>query len=142
MLRIVLICLFIASFKNSCADNSFTAKQGYYNKHIKNKTLQIKGGLMNDVDLSKPSGMSKASLILGICSIIPMGGYAIGLAAIIIGIIDLVKIKDKKAGAPGKKLDITGIILGIILPWVFVIIMVAIFGAAYFTTIGASYLMQ
>ena len=97
---------------------------------------------MNDVDLSKASGMSKASLILGICAIIPMAGYAIGLAAIIIGIVDLVKIKDKKAGAPGKKLDITGIILGVILPWVFVIILTAIFGAAYFMAIGGNFLLQ
>ena len=97
---------------------------------------------MNDVDLSKASGMSKASLILGICAIIPMAGYAIGLAAIIIGIVDLVKIKDKKAGAPGKKLDITGIILGVILPWVFVIILTAIFGAAYFMAIGSNFLLQ
>src|SRR5665811_1009814 len=97
---------------------------------------------MNDVDLSKASGMSKASLILGICAIIPMAGYAIGLAAIIIGIIDLVKIKDKKVGAPGKKFDITGIILGVILPWVFVIILTAIFGAAYFMAIGSNFLLQ
>ena len=97
---------------------------------------------MNDVDLSKPSGMSKGSLILGICAIIPVAGYAIGLAAIIIGIIDLVKIKDKKAGAPGKKFDITGIVLSLILPWIYVIIMIAVFGAVYFEAIGRNFLLQ
>jgi hypothetical protein len=97
---------------------------------------------MNDVDLSKASGMSKASLALGICAIIPMAGYAIGLVAIILGIVDLVKIKDKKAGAPGKKLDITGIVLGLILPWVYAIIMMAIFGVAYLGAIGSNILMK
>ncbi len=87
---------------------------------------------MNDVDLSKPSGMSKASLALGICAIIPFAGWALGLAAIIIGIVDLVKIKNKEAGEPGKKFDITGIILGVVLPWIFsMIIIVAVWGAAW-----------
>jgi len=87
---------------------------------------------MNDVDLSKPSGMSKASLVLGICAIIPFAGWALGLAAIIIGIVDLVKIKNKEAGEPGKKFDITGIILGVILPWIFsMIIIVVVWGAAW-----------
>lgn len=71
---------------------------------------------MNDVDLSKPSGMSKASLILGICAIIPFVGIGCGLAAIILGIIDLVKISKKESGEPGKSKDITGIILGVIFP--------------------------
>jgi hypothetical protein len=97
---------------------------------------------MNNTDLSKASGMSKASLILGICSIIPMAGFVIGLASIIIGIIDLVKIKNKEAGAPGKKFDITGIVLSLILPWVYVIIMIAVFGAVYLGAIGNSILMK
>ena len=92
---------------------------------------------MNDVDLSKPSGMAKASLTLGICAIIPFAGWAIGLAAIIIGIIDLVKIKNKEAGAPGKKFDITGIVLGAVLPWILsMVIMVAVWGAAMFGAFG------
>ncbi len=73
---------------------------------------------MNDVDLSKASGMSKAALILGICAIIPFVGSALGLAAIIIGIIDLVKISKKESGEPGKTKDITGIILGFIFPFI------------------------
>ncbi|MEI7616078.1 MAG: hypothetical protein WCJ54_05125 [Actinomycetota bacterium] len=97
---------------------------------------------MNDVNLGKASGMSKASLILGICSIIPFAGYASALAAVILGIVDLVKIKDKKAGTPGKKLDIAGIILAVILPWVLVIIMTSIFGAAYFEAIGRNFMMR
>ncbi|MDD3521190.1 MAG: DUF4190 domain-containing protein [Actinomycetota bacterium] len=85
---------------------------------------------MNDVDLSKPSGMSKASLILGICSIIPFVGWGLGLAAIILGIIDLVKIKNKEAGEPGKKFDIIGIILGVILPWIFSMIIISLITSA------------
>ena len=69
---------------------------------------------MDNGDLGKASGMSKASLILGICTIIPFIGWAPGLAAIIIGIIDLVKIKNKEAGEPGKKFDIMGIIFGVV----------------------------
>lgn len=87
---------------------------------------------MNDVDLSKHSGMSKTSLTLGICAIIPFVGWALGLAAIIIGIIDLVKIKNKEAGEPGKKFDITGIILGVVLPWILsMIIIITVWGAAF-----------
>ena len=97
---------------------------------------------MNDADLSKASKLSKTSLILGICSIIPVAGWGLGLAAIIVGIIDLVKINRNEAGKPGKKFDITGIILGVILPWVFVIILTAIFGAAYFMAIGSNFLLQ
>lgn len=85
---------------------------------------------MNDVDLSKPSQMSKTSMILGICAIIPFVGWALGLAAIIIGIIDLVKIKNKEAGEPGKKFDIIGIILGVVLPWIFSMIIISVITSA------------
>jgi hypothetical protein len=95
---------------------------------------------MNDADLSKASKLSKASLILGICSIIPGAGWPLGLAAIITGIIDLVKINKNEAGKPGKKFDIIGIILGIIFPWIVYVILVAAGSAAYFTAIGASIL--
>ena len=93
---------------------------------------------MNDVDLSKPSGMAKTSLILGICALIPFAGWAIGLAAIIIGIVDLVKIKNNEAGASGRKFDITGIILGVVLPWIFsMIIIAAIWGSLLFGALGS-----
>jgi len=85
---------------------------------------------MQDVK-SAPSGLAKGSLACGICAIIPFAGWAIGLAAIIMGIIDLVKIKNGEAGANGKKFDITGIILGVVLPWIFsMIIMVTVWGVA------------
>ena len=82
---------------------------------------------MQDVN-NKASGMSKASLICGICAIIPFAGTAAGLTAIILGIIDLVKINKSEAGAAGKKLDITGIVLGVIFPvLMWVILWVTIF---------------
>ena len=85
---------------------------------------------MQDVK-SAPSGLAKGSLACGICAIIPFAGWAIGLAAIIMGIIDLVKIKNGEAGANGKKFDIIGIILGVVLPWIFsMIIMVTVWGVA------------
>jgi hypothetical protein len=86
---------------------------------------------MEDVK-NQASGLSKASLICGICAIIPFVGTASGLAAIIMGIIDLVKISKGEAGAPGKKFDITGIILGVILPAVmWIILWVTIFAVAW-----------
>jgi hypothetical protein len=85
---------------------------------------------MQDVK-SAPSGLAKGSLACGICAIIPFAGWAIGLAAIIMGIIDLVKIKNGEAGVNGKKFDITGIILGVVLPWIFsMIIIVTVWGVA------------
>ena len=47
------------------------------------------------------------------------------------GIIDLVKIKNGEAGVAGKKFDITGIILGVVLPWVLsMIIIISVWGVA------------
>ncbi len=82
---------------------------------------------MQDVSTSTnvASPMSKASLICGICAIIPFAGWAVGLAAIILGIIDLVKISKGESGAAGKKFDITGIVLGVVLPWVLSMIIIA-----------------
>jgi len=83
--------------------------------------------------------MAKTSLILGICAIIPFVGWALGLAAIIVGIIDLVKISKGEAGSEGKKLDILGIIFGVVFPWIFsMIIIVAVWGAA-FAAIGGAF---
>jgi hypothetical protein len=86
---------------------------------------------MQDVK-RKASGLAKGSLICGICTIIPFVGSAFSLAAIIMGIIDLVNIKNGKSGVPGKKLDITGIILGIILiPISFILLWLVIGGGAF-----------
>lgn len=85
---------------------------------------------MQDVK-SERSSMSRTSLILGICAIIPFAGWALGLAAVILGIIDLVKIKNNEAGEAGKKFDIMGIIFGVVFPWIFsMIIIIAISGLA------------
>ncbi|MBA7510214.1 hypothetical protein ES705_02189 [subsurface metagenome] len=72
---------------------------------------------MQDVK-NGPSVMAKSSLILGICAIIPLPfvNSALGLAAIILGIIDLVKINKGEASDKGKKFDIIGIVLGVVLP--------------------------
>lgn len=83
---------------------------------------------MQDVK-NGPSVMAKSSLILGICAIIPFVSGALGLAAIILGIIDLVKINKGEASDKGKKFDIIGIILGVVLPTISWIIIYAIFFA-------------
>ncbi len=80
---------------------------------------------------SAPSGLAKGSLICGICAFIPFAGWGVGLAAIIMGIIDLVKIKNGEAGVNGKKFDIIGIVLGAVAPWLFsMIIIISVWGAA------------
>jgi len=80
---------------------------------------------MQDVK-NGPSVMAKSSLILGICAIIPFISSALGLAAIVLGIIDLVKINKGKASDKGKKFDIIGIVLGVVLPIISWIILSAI----------------
>jgi len=69
---------------------------------------------MQDLN-KKASGLAKGSLACGILTIIPFAGIAFCLAAIIMGIVDLVKIKNGKSGASGKKMDIAGIVLGLVL---------------------------
>ena len=76
---------------------------------------------MQDVK-KKASGLAKGSLICSIFAIIPFIGFAFSLAAIIMGIIDLVNIKNGKSSVHGKKLDITGIILAVILPIIGIIL--------------------
>jgi len=68
---------------------------------------------MQDVK-RKASGLSKGSLIFGICTIIPVVGVLFSLIAIIMGIVDLVKIKNGKSSTSGKKMDIAGIVLGLV----------------------------
>ncbi len=69
---------------------------------------------MQDVKV-KASGLAKGSLACGILTIIPFAGVAFSLSAIIMGTVDLVKIKNGKSGASGKKMDIAGIVLGLVL---------------------------
>jgi hypothetical protein len=84
------------------------------------------------------SSLSKGSLACGIAAIVPFLGWALGLAAIIMGIIDLVKISKGEAGQPGKKFDITGIVLGVVLPWILSMIIIAtVWGVAAASLGGA-----
>jgi len=88
---------------------------------------------------STPSGLAIGSLACSIISITPFVGWAIGLAAIIMGIIDLDNIRNFKAGIRGKKFDITGIILGLILPWILsMVIIITNYGEASVDTIPQS----
>ena len=63
----------------------------------------------------KASGLSKGSLACGILTIIPFIGIAFCLAAVIMGIVDLVKIKNGTSGTSGRKMDIAGIVLALVL---------------------------
>ena len=92
---------------------------------------------MQDVK-RKASGLAKGSLICGICTIIPFVGIAFSLAAIIMGIVDLVKIKNGTSGASGKKFDITGIVLGLILlPIALYLFIIIIMAAPAFSEMGS-----
>ncbi|MCL4378261.1 MAG: DUF4190 domain-containing protein [Actinobacteria bacterium] len=63
----------------------------------------------------KASGLAVASLITGIFAFIP----GASLAALICGIIDLVKIKNGESSPKGRGLDIAGIILAVVMPIIF-----------------------
>lgn len=68
---------------------------------------------MNNVSEEKASGLAIAALVTGILSILPIfPGFALGIAAIVCGAIDLKKIKEGKSSIKGRGFDITGIVLG------------------------------
>ena len=64
---------------------------------------------------NKASGLAVASLICGIFSFIP----GASLAALITGIIDLVKIGNGQSSPKGKVMDIVGIVLAVVMPIIF-----------------------
>lgn len=66
------------------------------------------------VNQDKFSGLSIASLVTGILSVIsPFGfGLATGIAAIVCGAIDLKRIKQGKSSQKSRGMNIIGIILG------------------------------
>ena len=81
---------------------------------------------MNNAAGEKASSLAKASLITGILSFIP----GCSLAALICGIVDLVKIGNGQSSKKGKGMDIAGIILAVVLPIIFwTVIWGAIWGA-------------
>ncbi|MGH7203252.1 MAG: DUF4190 domain-containing protein [Candidatus Levyibacteriota bacterium] len=61
---------------------------------------------------SQRSGYALASLILGIVSFFPLIGLLLGITAIVLGAIGLKKVKEEKL--KGKRMAITGIVLGIL----------------------------
>lgn len=55
----------------------------------------------------KPSDLSIAALVTGICSLIPLLGTGPGITAFLCGKIDLARIKSGKSSVNGKGFDIT-----------------------------------
>jgi hypothetical protein len=100
-------------------------------RQVKNsKKAQIiktnKKGRENSMeDVKKASGLSTASLVTGIFAFIP----GCSLAALICGIIDLVKISKGESSPAGKGKDIAGIVLAVVMPIIMVIIWTAIAAA-------------
>jgi hypothetical protein len=80
-----------------------------------------------NIENEGPSGLSIAALVTGI--------FGLSIIPIILGAIDLSRIKNGAASAKGKGLDIAGIVLGVlaIIGWIiFAIISVAIGLGAFF----------
>jgi hypothetical protein len=69
----------------------------------------------------KPSGLSIAALVTGICSLMPLFGT--GIAAFICGIIDIARVKSGKSSVKGRGFDIAGIVLGSISIVLFIILL-------------------
>ena len=77
-------------------------------------------------DVQKASGLSTAALVTGIFAFIP----GCSLAALICGIVDLVKISKGESSRAGKGKDIAGIILAVVMPVVvWVTIWVTVFAS-------------
>ena len=68
----------------------------------------------------KSRALSITALVLGICALVPVLGIALGLAAIIIGIVALATKR------PGKGMAITGLVLGGVAPTMTTALLVAI----------------
>jgi hypothetical protein len=82
---------------------------------------------MNQVSQDQsPSGLSIAALITGI--------FGFGIIPIILGAIDLSRIKTGAASSKGRGFDIAGIVLGAIgvVAWIIAIIIMVIFGSFWF----------
>ncbi len=73
-----------------------------------------------------PSGLSIAALVTGI--------LGLGIVPIILGAVDLSKIKNSMASQRGKGFDIAGIVLGAlsIIGWIIVAIVIIIYGSFWF----------
>ncbi|MHB1376153.1 MAG: hypothetical protein ACYCXB_01850 [Candidatus Humimicrobiaceae bacterium] len=77
-------------------------------------------------DVQKASGLSTAALVTGIFAFIP----GCSLAALICGIMDLVRINSGQSSRAGKGKDIAGIILAVVMPAVvWIIIWVTVFAS-------------
>ncbi|HEY4696082.1 MAG TPA: DUF4190 domain-containing protein [Candidatus Hydromicrobium sp.] len=86
---------------------------------------------MNQVTKDQgPSGLSIAALVTGILglSIIP----------IILGAVDLSRIKNGVASPSGKGFDIAGLVLGglALIGWIIAVIIAVIFGSFWFNFVG------
>jgi len=91
---------------------------------------------MNGAAEEKASGLAKASLITGIFAFIP----GCSLAALICGIIDLVRINNGQSSRKGKGFDIAGIVLAVVMPIIFwTVIWSAILGAGALALRGVAY---
>ena len=86
---------------------------------------------MNDVEKQGPSGLSIAALVTGI--------LGMGIIPIILGAIDLNKIKNNTASPSGKGMDIAGIVLGALatVGWIVYGIVASIFLSSAFGSLMA-----
>lgn len=74
---------------------------------------------MNDVNKQSASGLAIAALVTGILQM--------GIIPIILGAIDLNKIKKGESSTAGRGMDIAGIVLGAVsLIWIFIVVIFAL----------------
>ncbi|MBM3706975.1 MAG: DUF4190 domain-containing protein [Actinobacteria bacterium] len=87
----------------------------------------------------RASGLAITAMVLGIvalvCSWVMGLNFALGIAALVIGIIEFKKIKEIKSSEKGKGMALTGIILGAIgiLGGIIYVIVIAVTAASFFT---------
>lgn len=95
---------------------------------------------MNKETLDKRSGLSIASLVTGILSIVLVfTGGALSVAGIVLGAIDLNRIKTGRSSEIGKSFDIAGIVcgaLGIVISIIMTIVIIVVFIPWVITTFG------
>jgi len=82
-------------------------------------------------DVQKASGLSTAAIVTGIFGFIP----GCSLAALICGIMDLVKIRNGQSSRAGKGKDIAGIVLAVVMPvivWIIIWVSILATGLGFF----------
>ena len=100
------------------------------------------------VPVDKPSGLAITALVLGIvgvvCSWVIVLNFALGIAALIIGIIEFKKISAGTSSPKGRGMALAGIILGsvAIFAAIIYVIVISVTAASFFSWLPWMQMMQ